>query len=265
MSFSYGDGDLATPYTSSSQRARVVTEAWVAANGYCLACESDRLNPTRRNTQSRDFECSICSHPYELKSAASPFGRRVVDGAYGAMMRRVQTGTVPSFLLLQYSPNWSIVNFKAIHHVLITPEAIEQRNALSPTARRAGWIGCNILLTGIPLEGKISLIIDGVPVPKEESRKRFAEAEALSILSPENRSWTSSFLILLRTIRRTTFTIQDAYSLEPQLKALFPSNRHIRAKIRQQLQVLRDAGLLSFESRGSYKFTKSNPQEVTHD
>lgn len=35
-----------------------------------------------------------------------------------------------------------------------------------------------------------------------------------------------------------------------------PANRHVRDKIRQQLQVLRDLGLLEFLGAGSYKFTQ---------
>jgi type II restriction enzyme len=37
------------------------------------------------------------------------------------------------------------------------------------------------------------------------------------------------------------------------LHALHPSNRHIRPKIRQQLQVLRNLGLLEFVLPGEYR------------
>jgi len=36
------------------------------------------------------------------------------------------------------------------------------------------------------------------------------------------------------------------------LKALHPQNQNVRAKIRQQLQILRDLGLLDFISLGEY-------------
>ena len=35
--------------------------------------------------------------------------------------------------------------------------------------------------------------------------------------------------------------------------ALHPDNRHVRDKIRQQLQVLRDLGLVEFLGRGRYR------------
>jgi type II restriction enzyme len=41
--------------------------------------------------------------------------------------------------------------------------------------------------------------------------------------------------------------------LERSLAQLHPANRHVRDKIRQQLQVLRDLGLLEFVGRGKYR------------
>jgi type II restriction enzyme len=37
------------------------------------------------------------------------------------------------------------------------------------------------------------------------------------------------------------------------LQKLHPANRHVRDKIRQQLQVLRDLGLIEFLGRGGYR------------
>ncbi len=245
--------------TCGMLRVRYLDQATYPGNhGYCLACESDRLLPTSSNTQARDFECDRCGHPYELKSASSPFGRRIIDGAYVSMMRRIQTSTVPSFLLLQYTATWNIANLWAVHHVLITATAIEQRKALALTARRAGWVGCNILLSGIPPEGRIPLIVNGLAIPKQESRSRFAATERLSCLSPLGRGWAASVLRLLHQLGKRQFTIDEAYTLESELGRLYPANRNVRPKIRQQLQVLRDAGLIAFESRGVYNFTNSS-------
>jgi len=176
------------------------------------------------------------------------------------MMRRIETSTLPSFLLLQYTATWTIANLWAIHHVLITPAAIEQRKALALTARRAGWVGCNILLSGIPPEGHIPLIVDGLAIPKRESRARFAATERLVFLSPIGRGWAASVLRLLHQLGKRRFTIDDAYTLEPELSHLYPANRNIRPKIRQQLQMLRDAGLIAFEARGIYSFINSSQE-----
>jgi hypothetical protein len=43
------------------------------------------------------------------------------------------------------------------------------------------------------------------------------------------------------------------YAFEGALSNLYPNNRHVQQKIRQQLQVLRDRGYLEFLSRGRYR------------
>ena len=43
------------------------------------------------------------------------------------------------------------------------------------------------------------------------------------------------------------------YSFEGLLKKKFPNNNFIKDKIRQQLQVLRDKGLLEFKGNGIYR------------
>jgi hypothetical protein len=42
------------------------------------------------------------------------------------------------------------------------------------------------------------------------------------------------------------------YAFAAQLQELHPDNRHVREKIRQQLQVLRDLGFVEFLGRGRY-------------
>jgi hypothetical protein len=53
--------------------------------------------------------------------------------------------------------------------------------------------------------------------------------------------------------RGTTFSNSDIYAYERELEALHPDNRHIRDKIRQQLQVLRDTGFLMQPERGVWR------------
>ena len=239
--------------TSRSQIARVFTEEWIAENGYCLACDSNRLMQTPANTQVRDFECSGCGHPYELKSSLRSFGEKVVDGAFASMMRRIQSKTVPSFLLLRYSDTRTVTDLTAIHHSLITPEIIEKRRPLSVTVRRAGWVGCNILLRNIPPEGRISLVDNGLYVSKSKTRSVFRATENLSTRTTLGRGWARAVLTCVHRIGTSRFTLDQAYAYVPELSRLYPDNRNIRAKIRQQLQVLRDAGLIVFERPGVYQ------------
>jgi type II restriction enzyme len=169
------------------------------------------------------------------------------------MMRRIADSTVPSFLLLQYSNDWVVRSVSAIHHTLITPAVIEQRNPLALTAKRAGWIGCNILLSGIPPEGRIAVVSDGVALSKAGARKHFAVTEKLATLSLTDRGWASSLLRILHQMGVEEFAINDVYKFENQLASLYPNNKNVRPKIRQQLQVLRDKGFLQFLGMGKYR------------
>jgi type II restriction enzyme len=54
-------------------------------------------------------------------------------------------------------------------------------------------------------------------------------------------------------IGKHDFQLDDVYAFEAELSRLYPENRHVRQKIRQQLQVLRDRGYLDFVSRGYYR------------
>jgi type II restriction enzyme len=60
---------------------------------------------------------------------------------------------------------------------------------------------------------------------------------------------------LIDRVGQPTFTLNDLYQLESDVRSTYPENRHVRAKIRQQLQVLRDKGYLEFTGRGTYSLT----------
>jgi hypothetical protein len=49
------------------------------------------------------------------------------------------------------------------------------------------------------------------------------------------------------------FTTAEVYAFTRELEKLHPDNRRVKDKIRQQLQVLRDAGLLIHIGRGEWK------------
>ena len=54
-----------------------------------------------------------------------------------------------------------------------------------------------------------------------------------------------------------TFRLDQAYKFVPELKQKYPNNNHIRDKVRQILQNLRDDGHLEFiDYQGTYKRLK---------
>ena len=133
--------------------------------------------------------------------------------------------------------------------------AIVRRNPLSSTARRAGWVGCNIALNRIPEDARIHVVTERRIAPADEVRAKFRRVKPLAGIEATQRGWTLDVLNAIRTVGTTEFTTDDAYKLIPQLQQLHPDNRHVREKIRQQLQVLRDSGLLTHVSRSRWRIT----------
>ena len=65
--------------------------------------------------------------------------------------------------------------------------------------------------------------------------------------------WTDDVWAIVQSLPRL-FRLEDVYRHKRQLEAKHPDNRHIEAKIRQQLQLLRDERKIEFtDNRGSYR------------
>jgi type II restriction enzyme len=247
----------AEAYKSVSQKARVITEKWALDNIYCPACISDRVTDTAANTEAIDFVCSRCDASFQLKASSKPIRRKVVDAAYDAMMRSIQRDALPHFLILGYdNASASVTDLLLIPKFCLSASAIEKRNPLKPTARRAGWVGCNILLDFVPPQGRILMIDSGRINPKAAVRERFQAIRPLEEISAKKRGWTLDVFNALRSLNRSEFTIDDAYSFEKTLARLHPDNLHVKDKIRQQLQILRDMGYLRFAGYGHYSWVK---------
>ncbi len=69
----------------------------------------------------------------------------------------------------------------------------------------------------------------------------------------EARGWLMEVMHCVEALAKPEFEIDEIYAQESKLKQLYPANKHVREKIRQQLQVLRDRGYLDFVSRGNYR------------
>jgi len=249
--------EVAEGYKSPSQIARVLTERWTLTNMYCPACTANYLADVKAGTEAVDFVCSRCDSAYQLKALSRPIGRRIVDAAYDAMMRAIRENRLPHFLFLSYNRIDSLVtDLLLIPKFCLPSSAIERRKPLTSTARRAGWIGCNIVLDLVPPEGRINIIRSGDIIPKPTVRKNFRQVKPLADFSVRKRGWTLDVLTAMRSLQKREFTIDDAYSFERSLSKIHPENRHVKAKIRQQLQILRDLGYLKFVSRGHYRWVR---------
>lgn len=245
---------VAEGYKSKSQIARVLTESWVGSNIYCPVCGTKKLKDSANNSPVADFYCEKCSSEYELKSKKDSFAQKIVDGAYGTMIERINSDNNPNFFFLNYSERDLLVkNFVVIPKHYFIDEIIERRKPLGPNARRAGWVGCNILLKNIPNSGKIFFVKNGVVVERESVLTNWKKTSFLSKLKKESRGWTIEIMKLLDKIQSDNFSLQEMYQFENELKTKFPNNNFVKDKIRQQLQVLRDKGIVEFKGRGHYK------------
>ncbi len=156
-------------------------------------------------------------------------------------------------MLMKHSEAWGIVALTAVHHLFLTPEVVEKRKPLSRSARRAGWIGCNIRLDLIGTDARIPLIRSGIPADRKPIREQFRKFQRLKDVPVGLRGWTTFTLKAVRDLKRTEFSLRDVYALESNFIASYPNNHNIRAKIRQQLQVLRDLEFLDFMGDGWYR------------
>jgi type II restriction enzyme len=243
-----------TPYEAQSQNARIWSEGWVSKQLYCLNCGAEQLEKLPNNTPVGDFVCRTCSEQYELKSKAGRLAKSVPDGAYKTMLQRLSSQENPSLILLGYDKvRRQVSNLAVIPKHFFVSSLIQERKPLAATARRAGWIGCNILVDRVPEAGRVIVVKDGVPRPREQVLETWRRTCFLREEGASARGWLIEVLKCVEEIGRAEFEISDVYAFEARLRLLYPGNAHVREKMRQQLQVLRDAGLIEFLGRGRYR------------
>lgn len=248
-----GFSELAARFVSASQTARVDTESWAGQNMFCPNCGCSALVPFPANRPVADFYCGECGDQYELKSQSSAFGRRVADGAYETKIARLKSDTSPNLILLQYSrEHRRVENLTIVPRYFFVPQAIERRPPLRATARRAGWVGSNILLDRIPMSGQIAVVRSGLVRDRKEVIEDWNRLRFIQDRQGEARGWLLEVMRCVQKLGRPDFTLADVYSFEAELSANFPRNNNVRPKIRQQLQVLRDGGYLEFVGNGRY-------------
>ncbi|MBI9015902.1 MAG: restriction endonuclease [Phycisphaerae bacterium] len=240
-------------YKNQSQLIRVITERWVKSNSYCPSCGNKYLMEFNNNQPVADFYCKACHEQYELKSKKGSLGNKIVDGAYSTMISRISSAENPNFFFLTYNrSNWLVQDFLVIPKYFFIPSIIERRKPLKATARRAGWVGCNILLDNIPVPGRQFIVRDSIVLPKADVVKKTKQMLFLKEHKQDSKGWTIDILNCIDRIKSERFSLSDIYAFEEELKLRHPKNNYIKDKIRQQLQLLRDKGILEFVVRGEY-------------
>ncbi len=248
------DNNIIETYHSRTQIARVLTENWVNENMYCPRCGNSHIKHFENNRPVADFYCPTCNNEYELKSKDGTLGHKINDGAYSTMIERITGNNNPDFFFMSYSKQeLKVKNFILIPKHFFVPDIIEKRKPLAPTARRAGWIGCNILIDKIPEQGRIDIISNGEIVNIEYVINKVNKSNRLETNDINSRGWLMDILNCVNNMSSKTFTLEEMYQFENVLHIKHPKNNNIRPKIRQQLQFLRDKGFIEFLGNGQYK------------
>jgi len=248
-------GDLAAAYRSGAQRARVVTESWGESNLYCPNCSSPKLTWLEPGHPASDYSCPACGFWYQLKSQKSRIGDSITDGAYAAMMNAIHHDEMPSLYFLHYDlASWSVKNLLLVPSFAFPPSAIIKRNPTTPKGRSKPWIGCNFALSRIPGSARIPVVNEGAISPPAKVREQYQlvrkQVEGLTV---KQRGWRLDVLRVIQSLGQKEFSTSDAYAFERELEQLHPENRNVRAKIRQQLQELRDRNVLLHIDRNRWR------------
>lgn len=236
-------------YKNKSQLARVETENWALANLFCPKC-GVAFMAEKANTKVFDFRCTCCDETYQLKSTSKKITRKLLGSEYYSFVNAIKNNNCPNFLILEYSivaDHFFVNRVIYIAKEFITEDVVEKRKPLSVDARRAGWTGYNLLIDHIPLEAMITIY--------EESQFVSIQNILFAIEKSKNiskKDWGNEIINIIRELA-VNFSLSDIYKYEEKLKILFPKNKNIKPKIRQQLQILRDAGKIDFLDRGKYK------------
>ena len=161
----------------------------------------------------------------------------------------------PHLLLLSYTEDYQVRDVTAVPRQYLIEQIVVPRKPLGPSCRRAGWQGCNLNIGMLPPDGRIKFVSNFERSPRAKTFAAWEQAEFLDRYKSSGRSWLAVTMALIRRLNKTSFTLADLYQLEDEARKAFPNNEHVKEKLRQQLQHLRDMGWLHFEGRGNYRIS----------
>lgn len=133
------------------------------------------------------------------------------------MIERITSLNNPHLFVMTYA-NWSVNNLLVIPKFFFVPDIIEKRKPLADTARRAGWIGCNIDIGSIPESGKIFIIRNSKQEDKSKVIDLYQQILSLQKTDIEGRGWLLDVLKCVERIPNDDFTTQEMYAFVDELQ-----------------------------------------------
>lgn len=240
---------LAKGYTSPSQIARRIVEPWVEKEIACPNCGFAPLTSYKNNHPAADLNCAKCHEDYQVKGSKKKIGKKLRGADYHITLENV--GKINFIIVYYNSQNWSVRDVIIVPKYFITPECIIPSKPLPETAKRAGWPGCDVL---VPEYGRIYWIKSGVVQSFQTVRTLWnRRIKLVEDKTFEARTWLIDVIFYIEKLRKKTFMLQDLYKFEAELRDKHLNNKHVKDKLRQQLQILRDRGYLKFLGDGNYE------------
>ncbi|MCF7520917.1 restriction endonuclease [Neisseria sp. ZJ106] len=247
--------DLIAGYRSPRQIIRRLSEDWLAHNGYCPNCGNRPIQPFANNTKVGDFFCTECNEQFELKSKSGlSTGKKIPDGAYNSMIARIQAEDNPNFLFLAYKKaDYSVQQLILVPKHFVNVKMIVPRN--KPLKNRENYLMCDMDISSLPESGKILLVDQARMIDPGKVRQQWQSHLFMRQQQSKSKGWLLAIMKCIDQLPEQ-FDLRQMYVFEQALLRQFPENRHIKEKIRQQLQILRNHGVIEFSNRGKYRKVK---------
>src|SRR5579872_4629659 len=119
------------------------------------------------------------------------------------MCARIASPTNPNLMLMNYDvARFGVTDLFFVPKQFLVREVIQERKPLAPAARRAGWIGCNILLGEIPASGKIYFVRGGQVAPRALVREQWRSTLFLRGQGAAARGWLIEVMKCVEAIGR---------------------------------------------------------------
>jgi len=104
---------------------------------------------------------------------------------------------------------WTVRDVIRVAHFAFSLSVVECRAPLPATARRAGWIGCNILLGQIPQHAPIPIVTNGEFQSRGKIREAYKSLRPLEKLKVEKPGWTLGVLIVVRSLGKIELKLPE--------------------------------------------------------
>jgi len=230
-----------------TQAIKVLTEYWTANNIFCPVCWS-ALMQHKIDKPVNDLFCRECSADFELKSSKWNLWKTIPWWDYEVMVKTMLENPMHLFVL-KYSEDYTIKNFLVVPKYFFIPEIIQKRNTSKVKQKNWKirlWTWWNILFDKIPESWKIHYIKDWTYKTRTEILEEWERVKFLEKTKEKSKWWIFDVMICIEKLWKKVFHRKELNIFYDELKLKYPNNNNVDAKVRQQLQFLRDRGYLEF-------------------